>query len=101
MPKAKVPIVVAELLPGIAVGPDVLDWAHTDDLIEALATLGVAFLFFIVAITEIGTETGRMKEEDAVALIGAGILSLLIYPLIGLALLRRRGAATPPSGNAA
>jgi hypothetical protein len=31
-----------------------------------------------------------MDEREAVALVGAGMLSVLVYPILGLSLLRRR-----------
>lgn len=43
----------------------------------------------VVAITEIGRDTGQMREENAAALVGAGMLSVFLFPL--LALLLRRG----------
>jgi Kef-type K+ transport system membrane component KefB len=46
---------------------------------------------FIVAATGIGMELGLL---DAAALVGAGLLSVLLFPLAGLVLLRR-AAATP------
>jgi Kef-type K+ transport system membrane component KefB len=44
-----VPVVVAELLLGIVVGPDVLGWVTvTDgDVVSALSDLGLAFLMFL------------------------------------------------------
>ncbi|HWK26024.1 MAG TPA: cation:proton antiporter [Solirubrobacter sp.] len=45
--RVRVPGVVAEILLGIVVGPQVLDFAHTDALIEALSQFGLAFLFFM------------------------------------------------------
>jgi Kef-type K+ transport system membrane component KefB len=50
-----------------------------------LALFSAAALPLIVAITEIGTETGVMRPEEAVALVGAGMLSVLIFPLLALA----------------
>jgi Kef-type K+ transport system membrane component KefB len=54
---------------------------------------------FIVAATTIGMELGLMDAAEASALIAAGLLSVLIFPLTGLTLLRRAMAAegrTPP-----
>lgn len=42
----------------------------------------------IVAITDIAAETDRIKAENAAALVGAGILSVLIFPITALALRR-------------
>ena len=45
--RAAVPVVVAEIVLGIIVGPQVLGLAETDDFITALSTFGLAFLFFL------------------------------------------------------
>jgi Kef-type K+ transport system membrane component KefB len=44
---------------------------------------------FIVAATAIGLELGLVDAAESAALIGAGLLSVLIFPLLGLTLLRR------------
>jgi Kef-type K+ transport system membrane component KefB len=41
-----VPVVVVELLLGVVIGPQVADVAHTDDVLNAFAQLGLGFLFF-------------------------------------------------------
>ena len=43
---------------------------------------------FIVAATAIGLELGMVGSAEAAALVAAGLLSLLIFPLAGLTLLR-------------
>jgi Kef-type K+ transport system membrane component KefB len=43
---------------------------------------------FIVASAAIGIELGLMDAAEGAALIGAGLLSVLIFPLLGLSLLR-------------
>ena len=43
----------------------------------------------IVAITTIGVRTGRMKPDVAAALVGAGLLSVLLFPMIAGALLSK------------
>lgn len=58
-----------------------------------LVFFSAAALPLVVAITEIGTEVGVMRAEEASALVGAGMLSILLYPLLALAL--RRRAARP------
>jgi Kef-type K+ transport system membrane component KefB len=52
----------------------------------ALAFFSSTQLPLVVAISEIGVSTGRMVPENAAALVVAGLLSVLIYPLIGLSL---------------
>jgi hypothetical protein len=44
---------------------------------------------FIVASVAIGQELGLIGAAEGAALIGAGLLSVLIFPAAGLALLRR------------
>jgi Kef-type K+ transport system membrane component KefB len=55
----------------------------------ALAFFSATELPLVVAITTVATETGHMKSSTAAGLVGAAIISALIYPLIGLRL--RRG----------
>jgi Kef-type K+ transport system membrane component KefB len=55
----------------------------------ALAFMTASALPLVVAITEVATENGRLAEDDAAALVGAAMLSLLVFPLAGTALLRR------------
>jgi Kef-type K+ transport system membrane component KefB len=53
---------------------------------------------FIVAATAIGLELGLIDAAESAALIGAGLLSVLIFPVTGLALLRRGDSpAQPPA----
>jgi Kef-type K+ transport system membrane component KefB len=49
---------------------------------------------FIVAATAIGLELGLLDAAESAALIGAGLLSVLLFPLLGLTLLR--GAPAGP-----
>jgi Kef-type K+ transport system membrane component KefB len=58
-----------------------------------LALYCATALPLIVAIAEIGIATGAMRSDNAAALVSAGILSLLIYPLLALSL--RRAAPVP------
>jgi Kef-type K+ transport system membrane component KefB len=44
---------------------------------------------FIVAATAIGTELGLIGAAESAALVGAGLLSVLLFPLGGLVLLQR------------
>lgn len=55
----------------------------------ALAFFSATALPLVVVITGIGLETDRMRPENAAALVGAGMLSVLLFPLVGFALRRR------------
>jgi hypothetical protein len=50
---------------------------------------------FIVAAVAIGENLDLIGAAEGAALIGAGLLSVLLFPAIGLSLLRRRDTATP------
>src|SRR5215208_6294147 len=50
---------------------------------------------FIVAASAIGLELGLIDAAESAALIGAGLLSVLVFPLLGLTLLRGAPAAAP------
>jgi Kef-type K+ transport system membrane component KefB len=63
----------------------------------AAAMLQATSLPFIVAATAIGVELDLMDAAESAALIGAGLLSVLFFPVGGLALLRR-GPAPPERG---
>ena len=60
-----------------------------------LALFSATELPLIVVITGIGVSTGRMLPENAAALVGAGMLSVLVYPLVGFWLVRRSGLVEP------
>ena len=51
-------------------------------------------LSFIVAASQIGLELGLITKATGAALIAAGLLSVLIFPIVALTLLRRREIKT-------
>jgi Kef-type K+ transport system membrane component KefB len=70
--------------------------------LEARERLSLAFFFasqlpLVVAITTLATEGGHMRSSTAAALVGAAMLSTLIFPFVGLALRKQRdpSAAVP------
>ena len=73
-----------------------------------MALLASTALPLVVAITEIGVQTGRMRTENAAALVGAAMVSALLFPTaafslrdrpVGSARTRRRARVNaPPSG---
>ncbi|MEU8514197.1 hypothetical protein AB0C76_21780 [Kitasatospora sp. NPDC048722] len=154
-----VPTVVFEVVLGVLIGPDVLGWAHVDDLVTALSQVVVsanpakapskgsrltsaptpralllvpAFLVLLLAmrgapaallapaglgrrdrgalglygatapplvvvITTIEVGAGHMPSSTAAALVGAGMLPVLLLPL---AAQRLRGDIRPPAPEA-
>jgi Kef-type K+ transport system membrane component KefB len=51
----------------------------------------------LVALAEIGLRNGTMLRENAAALVGAGALSVLVFPMVAVAIERRRRAADRPA----
>jgi hypothetical protein len=64
----------------------------------ALLLFTATGLPIIVAVTNIGLETHDMTSGTASALVGAGMLSVLLFPVIALTLRRRSsdGGVRPP-----
>jgi Kef-type K+ transport system membrane component KefB len=65
----------------------------------ALAFYSATELPLVVAITTIATETGHMKASTAAGLVGAAMLSTLVFPFVGLALRKdseAEGDTEPP-----
>ncbi len=58
----------------------------------AVTFFGATGLPIIVAVTSIGVDHGDLKSSTAAALVGAGILSVLVFPILGL---QQRRTAVP------
>jgi Kef-type K+ transport system membrane component KefB len=54
----------------------------------ALGLLQATSLPFLVTVTQIGVALGKITPVTAAALVCAGLLSVLIFPLVALGLLR-------------
>jgi Kef-type K+ transport systems, membrane components len=55
---------------------------------------------FIVAATAIGLEIGAISASTAAALLAAGLLSVLTFPLLGLTILRHETASPTMASGA-
>jgi Kef-type K+ transport system membrane component KefB len=71
-------------LPALVLYRGVLDRTER----RALALLSATQLPLVVAITTIGIDQGHMRPSTAAAMVGAGVLSVLIYPALALAISR-------------
>jgi Kef-type K+ transport system membrane component KefB len=99
---AKVPLFLALLL--LARGlPTILYRREVPDRFErrALAFFSATGLPLIVVITTIGVDAGQMRASTAAALVGAGMVSIIAFPLIGKSLLDRAGRPLPEAGSPA
>jgi Kef-type K+ transport system membrane component KefB len=56
---------------------------------DCLPTRSATALPLVVAVTTIGTATGHLRSDNAAALVGAGVLSVLIFPAAAMALRAR------------
>jgi Kef-type K+ transport system membrane component KefB len=92
---AMVPVFLAALL--IVRGVPALLYRRVLDARRTLVggILQATSLPFIVAATAIGLELGLLDPAESAALIGAGLLSVLIFPVLGLTLLRGAPATEP------
>jgi Kef-type K+ transport system membrane component KefB len=59
------------------------------------ALVSATALPLLVALAEIGLRNGTMLPENAAALVGAGVLTVLVFPALAAALHRPEPAATP------
>ena len=71
-------------LPTLVFFRRVLDKAQ----LTALSILSSTALPLVVVITTIGVDEHKMKPQNASALVAAGMLSVLVYPILGLRSLR-------------
>ena len=92
-----VPVFLAALLLARGV-PAIVYRGALDGRQTAIAGLMQATsLPFIVAATAIGRELDLIDAAGSAAMIGAGLLSVLLFPLGGLLLLRREPAEVQPA----
>jgi Kef-type K+ transport system membrane component KefB len=80
-------------LPALVVYRGVLDWRERTQTALVTATA----LPVLVALTEIGLRNGTMLPENAAALVGAGVLTVLVLPAAAVALGRSARRAAPAS----
>jgi Kef-type K+ transport system membrane component KefB len=66
----------------------------------ALAFYSATELPLVVAITTIAVDQGHMKSSTAAGLVGAAMLSTLIYPFVGMALRQGRSASGESASTA-
>jgi Kef-type K+ transport system membrane component KefB len=82
-------LLVVRGLPTLLVYRTALPRPQRFELVFLMATA----LPLLVALAEIGLETGHMLPENAAALVGAGVLSVLVFPTVAVAIDRRLVAA--------
>ncbi|MFP3992271.1 cation:proton antiporter [Streptomyces sp. E11-3] len=72
-----VPLVIFEILLGIAIGPDALGWARQSEVIDAFSELGLAMLIFLagyeIQIDKVRGDTLRRSVWAWLIALGAGL----------------------------
>ena len=91
LPVFLVLLLVVRGLPSLLAAPK---GSSRRDLV-ATALFGATGLPIIVAVTAIGVDNGDLPSGTAAALVGAGMLSVLLFPLIALAI--RKGRSDDPA----
>jgi Kef-type K+ transport system membrane component KefB len=82
-------LLVVRGLPSLLIYRSALPRPQRFELVFLMATA----LPLLVALSEIGLESGHMLPENAAALVGAGVLSVLVFPAIAVAIDRRQAAS--------
>ena len=67
---------------------------HLRERLE-MTLLTATALPLLVALAAIGLDSGKMLPENAAALVGAGVLSVIFFPSTAVALHRRAASVTP------
>ncbi|MCZ0979698.1 cation:proton antiporter [Streptomyces diastatochromogenes] len=70
-----VPLVIFEILLGILIGPDVLDWARPDALIDGLSQLGLTMLIFLAGYE---IEFGKVRGDTLRRSVWAWVIALAL-----------------------
>ncbi|HUR22390.1 MAG TPA: cation:proton antiporter [Acidimicrobiales bacterium] len=83
-------LVLVRGVPALLYAPDVGRRAAM-----AAGLLQATSLPFLVTATQIGVTLGEIRGDTAAALVSAGLLSVVIFPLAALSLLGRPGPAAP------
>ena len=96
---AQVPIFLALFLVARGV-PAVIEARHLGrQAIVPFGLLSASTLPLVVAISEAGVRNGELGGATAAALVGAAMLTVLIYPAIALALMGRRAPGDPSADS--
>lgn len=81
--RLRVPLVIFEIVLGILIGPDVLGWAHHDEVIDTLSELGLSMLIFLAGYE---IEFAAIRGDTLRRSVRAWLVSLALGLGIALAL---------------
>ncbi|MES9808353.1 cation:proton antiporter [Streptomyces cinereoruber] len=81
--RVRVPLVIFEIVLGVLIGPDVLGWARSDEVIDVLSQLGLSMLIFLAGYEiEFANVRGGLLRSS----LGAWLISLAAGLGLGLLL---------------
>ncbi|MFC8899370.1 cation:proton antiporter [Streptomyces cinereoruber] len=81
--RVRVPLVIFEIVLGVLIGPDVLGWARSDEVIDVLSQLGLSMLIFLAGYEiEFADVRGGLLRSS----LGAWLISLAAGLGLGLLL---------------
>ncbi|MFD3568570.1 cation:proton antiporter, partial [Streptomyces sp. NPDC058667] len=81
--KLPVPLVIFEILLGILIGPDVLDWARPSELIDGLSELGLTMLIFLAGYE---IQFGKVRGDTLRRAVRAWLIALVLGLAAGVLL---------------
>jgi Kef-type K+ transport system membrane component KefB len=83
VPRLRIPAVVVEIVLGIVVGPQVLDWARVDGAVAVLSVIGLAFLLFLCGLD---VDLDRLRGKVLSLAAWSFVLSLVLALAVGFTL---------------
>jgi len=86
------PAVVLEIVGGIIIGPQVLNWVHVDVFLGFLSILGLSYLLFLSGLE---VDLQRLRGETMILVSSAFLISLGLALFIGFGLSTLEGVASP------
>ncbi|MBX7223015.1 MAG: cation:proton antiporter [Blastocatellia bacterium] len=86
--RLKQPAVVGEILAGIIIGPSLLNWVHTSEVLQTLSEIGVILLLFTVGLEVNPTALFKVGKLA----LGVAVSGVLVPFLAGWLLMRVIGA---------
>lgn len=81
------PVLLAYLVGGFVVGPQVLGWVHSEESIHTISELGLIFLLFMIGLEidlkKIMRAGSAITVTGAVQILGGAFLGVLVFRLLG------------------
>jgi len=86
------PAIVLEIVGGIIIGPQVLNWVHADVFLGFLSILGLSYLLFLSGLE---VDLQRLRGKTMILVGSAFLISLVLALFIGFGLSSLEGVASP------